>query len=607
MSDSDKEENDDVGNDKNVILHVAVVGFHHKKGTILEYSYPPLCEGETHSSSVLPTCWSCLPALALPDGAHQHDEDSSFFLLPARNSDLTLFGISCYRQIETKKLKVRDKDVTRDTVQKSVVLISTKPVFGVLKAKLEIVSAAFFEERDFSQVQILKELHEQVNLAVGTNINEEIYLTGLSPRDLILSFRHRTLILFKLLLIEKRLIFFGSAAGLGAIVLTLVSLFPKLLENGLYYASGEEPKLEKDENVNDERQNESIIDNDDAISHKSIRSEHDVMKSPILEQIADGLNKLGRRGSTLLKDFIEVEYMDLSDDEVPVGLEEPGLHEVAGFGSLVLELPTPPREEPRPEVIPESSFDCDSMGYPLSIFSGNYLLMPYACLQQHSLLKDVSRHNGFVVASSNVLFKAQRHLSDVMVEAESPFDIEYRDANLEKHLKLTQADLRFIDALIAKVETSDDTQWEGSDQWIRAQFKKYLNGLLFSTMTTESKARDDYGRSYIDLVTKTRHHKIWRFGSKSEFFLSRESYPHPAAIPTQNPFTDFKLRITSSLQSTQRGRLVEEALTNTVDKTMKTAGSWFSAIKASGVNQLQNIQSQLSTSNGSNTTATEQL
>ena len=32
MSDSDKEENDEVGKDKNVILHVAVVGFHHKKG-----------------------------------------------------------------------------------------------------------------------------------------------------------------------------------------------------------------------------------------------------------------------------------------------------------------------------------------------------------------------------------------------------------------------------------------------------------------------------------------------------------------------------------------------------------------------------------------------
>jgi len=333
------------------------------------------------------------------------------------------------------------------------------------------------------------------------------------------------------------------------------------------------------------------------------------MKSPILEQIADGLNKLGRRGSTLLKDFIEVEYMDLSDEEVPVGLEEPGLHEVAGFGSLVLELPTPPREEPRPEVIPESSFDTDNMGYPLSIFSGNYLLMPYACLQQHSLLKDVSRHNGFVVASSNVLFKAQRHLADVMIETEAPFDIEYRDPNLEKILKLSPADLRFIDALIAKVEGSDETEWVGSDQWIRAQFAKYLNGLLFSTMTTESKARDDYGRNYIDLVTKTRHHKIWRFGSKSDFVLSRESFPHPAAIPTQNPFTDFKLRITSSLQSSQTGRLVEEKLTNTVDKTMKTAGSWFSAIKASGVHQLQNIQNQLqTTSERRNSSATtEQL
>lgn len=74
----------------------------------------------------------------------------------------TVFGISCYRQIETKKLKVKEADVTRDTVQKSVVLIATKPVFGVLKAKLEMVSAAFFEERDFSQVTILKELHEQV-------------------------------------------------------------------------------------------------------------------------------------------------------------------------------------------------------------------------------------------------------------------------------------------------------------------------------------------------------------------------------------------------------------------------------------------------------------
>ena len=69
------------------------------------------CLGQTHSSSVLPQCWSCLPALALPDGAHQHNEDSSYFLLPSKDeSNKTVFGISCYRQIETKKLKVKDKE-----------------------------------------------------------------------------------------------------------------------------------------------------------------------------------------------------------------------------------------------------------------------------------------------------------------------------------------------------------------------------------------------------------------------------------------------------------------------------------------------------------------
>ena len=95
------------------------------------------------------------------------------------------------------------------------------------------------------------------------------------------------------------------------------------------------------------------------------------MKSPILEQIADGLNKLGRRGSTLLKDFIEVEYMDLSDEEVPVGLEEPGLHEVAGFGSLVLELPTPPREEPRPEVGGSLILTCTGSSHVTCFCSGD--------------------------------------------------------------------------------------------------------------------------------------------------------------------------------------------------------------------------------------------
>ena len=47
------------------------------------------------------------------------------------------------------------------------------------------------------------------------------------------------------------------------------------------------------------------------------------------------------------------------------------------------------------------------MGFPLSIFTGGHLLLPYACLQQHSTLQDISKHSGFVAASSNVLFRGK--------------------------------------------------------------------------------------------------------------------------------------------------------------------------------------------------------
>ena len=47
------------------------------------------------------------------------------------------------------------------------------------------------------------------------------------------------------------------------------------------------------------------------------------------------------------------------------------------------------------------------MGFPLSIFTGGHLLLPYACLQQHSTLQDISKHSGFVAASSKVLFRGK--------------------------------------------------------------------------------------------------------------------------------------------------------------------------------------------------------
>ena len=86
------------------VLNVLVIGFHHKKGCQVEYSYPPLMPGGDSRSSELPSQWRHLPALAMPDGSHNFLSDTAFFHLPALdNPRKTVFGISCYRQIDADK------------------------------------------------------------------------------------------------------------------------------------------------------------------------------------------------------------------------------------------------------------------------------------------------------------------------------------------------------------------------------------------------------------------------------------------------------------------------------------------------------------------------
>lgn len=56
---------------------------------------------------------------------------------------------------------------------------------------------------------------------------------GLSLRDIILKWRHKTLILFKLLMLQKRVVCFGSPVrSMCGLILVISSLYPKLLEKG---------------------------------------------------------------------------------------------------------------------------------------------------------------------------------------------------------------------------------------------------------------------------------------------------------------------------------------------------------------------------------------
>ncbi|KAG1050667.1 hypothetical protein G6F43_007076 [Rhizopus delemar] len=192
------------------IAAVLVVGFHHAFGPIVEFctpSPPQQKEQETLGKLELPEEWSFLPFLALPDGAHQKDEDFAYFHLPpvkgwSTAAETTLFGISYFYL--KKDLLVKTPDVTRVIVQKAVVVLAKQPIFGPLKEKLAMTTAAWFNQRDFTNLGLLDNLYEDLNRSFCGQIEDSTLYMGTSLRELVYKFKSKTLMLLKLLLLEKR-------------------------------------------------------------------------------------------------------------------------------------------------------------------------------------------------------------------------------------------------------------------------------------------------------------------------------------------------------------------------------------------------------------------
>uniref|UniRef100_A0A8W7P741 UDENN domain-containing protein n=1 Tax=Anopheles coluzzii TaxID=1518534 RepID=A0A8W7P741_ANOCL len=220
------------------VLHILVVGFHHKKGCQVEFSYPPLVAG-TEGKGECPSGWKYLPTLALPDGSHNFSSDFVCFNLPSlTDPEQSVYGISCYRQIALEEVRIRTADLTRSTVQKSVCTLLSLPIYGYVEVKLSLIAQAFFEQGDFSATEILVKAYEQLNACLVSLEPQEIgstrlHFVGVPLRDLLLKWRHKILILFKLLLLQKRVICYGSPVHpTCALILGIASLHPELISKG---------------------------------------------------------------------------------------------------------------------------------------------------------------------------------------------------------------------------------------------------------------------------------------------------------------------------------------------------------------------------------------
>ncbi|KAK2871820.1 hypothetical protein FQN49_002796 [Arthroderma sp. PD_2] len=218
---------------------VLVVDFHHARGPEVEFWF---CDDGV--DPVRKNDWALLPFMALSDGAHTYGtplllatEDFSYFTLQCKATEdapaTSLFGISCTTQLDSDKLINRPAEVTRSTVQKAVVAIINEPRhLGQLREKLSIVTSAWFAQRDFTDTDILQKFWESLKISLR---NEDLYKDehlGLSLREMIHEFKHQTLVLFKCLLLQPKMLFFGSRCErLCMIQFSLISLIPGLIHN----------------------------------------------------------------------------------------------------------------------------------------------------------------------------------------------------------------------------------------------------------------------------------------------------------------------------------------------------------------------------------------
>lgn len=208
---------------------VCIVGFHHARGPEIE-SWFGVGDGADPAAE---NDWSFLPFMALSDGAHASTQDFSYFTLRRRatgtSPPTSVFGISCTRQMDANELLNKPPDVTRSTVQKAIVVVADSPqLFGQLRERLSMVTGAWFAQKDFTDVDILKRFQE--SLAKNLQDTEDDQYLGLSLRELIHEYKHQTLVLFKCCLLQPKMLFFGSRCErLCMLQFALVSLIPGLL------------------------------------------------------------------------------------------------------------------------------------------------------------------------------------------------------------------------------------------------------------------------------------------------------------------------------------------------------------------------------------------
>ncbi|KAI8924267.1 transport protein Avl9-domain-containing protein [Entophlyctis helioformis] len=450
---------------------------------MVEYAHPPF-PNSTHTRRTtdstdtkmavdLPDEWSFMPFMCLPDGAHATEEEFIYFHLPPvpawqNYPQSTLFGLACFRQIDAKDLINKTADVTRTKVQKAVVVLATQPILGSIRSKLGLVTQAFFAQRDFTKIEILDTLYESLDLSVRMPFTDATLYMGISLRELLFKFRHKTLQLLKLLILGKRVLFFGQKVErLSGYQYGLISLVPELL-----------------------RHLEDV--GSPALDNREIR------------------RPAGRKIS-LTSSARSMELLRQHNTE-------------------------------------SHKYKLGQLGHPLRVFGFGAFFQPYVPLQQIDVIMSPVTKS-FLVGTSNAIFTHHKACAIDAVAYADNGNLEFTNPQVTQLVNLTAADRKFMDELLKPVlatwSAEDDMtfsqqiDFEGSDEDIRARFETYLTQLFASiqydiqepAVNPETGARkvdyvSEYGAQFVKAWEGTRSYSIWREGVDQDA-LSMINPGHP--------------------------------------------------------------------------------
>ena len=100
---------------------------------------------------------------------------------------------------------------------------------------MSLITEAYFREGDFTRLDLIHQTYDNLNACLSDDMlhTQQLYV-GLSAGQFVRQFRQRALVLFKLMLLERKVLFFQSPVkDLCGFLLTLMSLHPGMLERGL--------------------------------------------------------------------------------------------------------------------------------------------------------------------------------------------------------------------------------------------------------------------------------------------------------------------------------------------------------------------------------------